>query len=181
MPVGIKNSTTGNIQAAIDGVMAANHSHCFLGVNEQGLAGIVHTQGNPHTHIILRGGSISGPNHSADHIKKSINLLQSKQLPLNIMIDCSHGNSEKNHLKQAEVIQSIKDQINAGEKAISGIMIESFLQEGKQSLKNLDDLEYGKSVTDACIDWPTTEKLLREIAQCTKHPESKEQLIGAAQ
>ncbi len=165
MPIGIKNSTTGNTQAAIDGIKAANHSHSFLGVNEHGMACIVHTKGNIDSHIILRGGSRTGPNYDHTAVQEVSQQLQQSDLATNIMIDCSHGNSEKDHRKQQQVLNNVAAQITAGEHNIIGVMLESFIAAGSQPIAELEQLEYGKSVTDACIDWPTTVELLTSLAQ----------------
>jgi len=178
MPIGIKNSTTGNIQAAVDGVKASRHPHSFLGVNDQGLAGIVHTTGNTNSHIILRGGSDTGPNYDAYNIQLASKALEKSKLPLNIMIDCSHGNSQKNHLRQTTVVNAVQQQISTNETSIIGIMLESFLEPGNQSLGDPDTLQYGTSITDACIDWATTEELLTNLAQTIQASNRQSSLAG---
>lgn len=160
-PIGFKNGTDGNLQIAIDAMNSALHSHSFLGINREGKSSIIQTTGNPDVHIVLRGGK--KPNYFPEDIKKSEELLEKGGLFPTIMVDCSHGNSEKRHEKQPEVLQSVVDQIVAGNRSISGVMIESFLEEGNQPIpKDLSQLKYGVSITDKCIDWPTTELILRE-------------------
>lgn len=165
MPVGFKNGTQGNIDIAIDALFAAKHPHHFLGVTEAGKSAIVSTSGNPDCHIILRGGKISGPNYDQHTIGKTCALLQEKQLNHKVMVDCSHGNSQKNPDKQALVLESICQQRQHNHD-VFGVMIESFIKAGNQPL--CDSLEYGKSITDACIDWQTTVDLLDQLAQCVE-------------
>jgi 3-deoxy-7-phosphoheptulonate synthase len=160
-PIGFKNGTDGNLQIAIDAMIAALHPHSFLGINREGLTSIIQTTGNPDVHIVLRGGK--KPNYSPEDIKKSEEMLAKNNLFPTIMVDCSHGNSEKNHEKQPLVLESVVDQIVAGNRSISGVMIESFLEAGNQPIpKDLTQLKYGVSITDKCIDWETTERMLWE-------------------
>jgi len=159
-PIGFKNGTDGNLQIAIDAMKAALHSHCFLGVNRDGLTSIVHTSGNPDVHMVLRGGS--KPNYSPADIAKAEEMLAKAGLTPTVMVDCSHGNSEKNYERQPQVMQSVVEQIEAGNRSISGVMIESYLKGGNQSMKDLSTLAYGVSITDSCISWETTEQTLRE-------------------
>lgn len=163
MPVGFKNTTSGDINIAVDAVFAASHPHHFLGVSQDGSAAIVSTKGNPDCHVILRGGKASGPNFHADTVDKTAHHLRERHLPDRIMVDCSHGNSQKDHKKQAAIINDLCQQIQSSE-ALFGVMIESNIQAGNQPLTHDDTLEYGKSITDACVDWPTTEKLLDQLA-----------------
>ncbi|AAR35667.1 3-deoxy-7-phosphoheptulonate synthase [Geobacter sulfurreducens] len=159
-PVGFKNGTDGNLQIAIDAMNAALHSHSFLGVNREGRTSIIQTTGNPDVHIVLRGGK--KPNYFPEDIRKTEEMLEKGGLFPTIMVDCSHGNSEKRHEKQPDVLSSVVDQIAAGNRSISGVMIESFLEEGNQSIpRDLSTLKYGVSITDKCIDWKTTETILR--------------------
>ncbi|WP_298268226.1 3-deoxy-7-phosphoheptulonate synthase [Geobacter sp.] len=159
-PMGFKNGTDGSLQVAIDAMIAALHSHSFLGINREGKTSIIQTTGNPDVHIVLRGGK--KPNYSPEDIRKSEEMLEKAGLFPTLMVDCSHGNSEKRHEKQPEVLESVIDQIAAGNRSISGVMIESFLEEGNQSIpKDLSQLRYGVSITDKCIDWKTTEAVLR--------------------
>lgn len=159
-PIGFKNGTDGNLQIAIDAMIAALHPHHFLGINREGLASIVQTTGNPDVHIVLRGGK--KPNYSPEDIKKSEEMLQKAGLFPTVMVDCSHGNSEKNHEKQPAVLESVIDQIEAGNRSISGVMIESYLSDGNQPMpKSPAQLKYGVSITDKCLGWETTETILR--------------------
>ncbi|AJE03740.1 3-deoxy-7-phosphoheptulonate synthase [Geobacter pickeringii] len=159
-PMGFKNGTDGSLQVAIDAMIAAHHSHSFLGINRDGKSSIIQTTGNPDVHIVLRGGK--KPNYSPEDIRKSEEMLEKGGLFPTLMVDCSHGNSEKRHEKQPEVLESVIEQIAAGNRSISGVMIESFLEEGNQAIPtDLSQLKYGVSITDKCIDWKTTEAVLR--------------------
>jgi 3-deoxy-7-phosphoheptulonate synthase len=161
-PIGFKNGTDGNLQIAIDAMNAALHSHSFLGINREGLTSIVQTTGNPDVHMVLRGGS-KKPNYYPEDIKKTEEMLEKSGLFPTIMVDCSHGNSEKNHEKQPLVLGNVVEQIAAGNRSISGVMIESYLEAGNQPMqKDLSLLKYGVSITDKCIDWQTTERMLRQ-------------------
>jgi len=163
-PIGFKNGTDGNLQIAIDAMIAALHPHSFLGINREGLTSIIQTTGNPDVHIVLRGGK--KPNYHSEDIKKTEEMLAKNNLVPTIMVDCSHGNSEKNHENQPLVLENVIDQIVAGNRSISGVMIESFLEAGNQPLpkdpKDLSNLKYGVSITDKCIDWVSTERMLWE-------------------
>lgn len=160
MPVGFKNGTDGSIQPAIDGAKAAAAQHVFFGIDGLGRGAIVETAGNPDCHVILRGGS-GGPNHDAASVAAAIAALAAARLPANIMVDCSHANSGKDHVRQAQVALKIADRIAAGERGISGLMLESFLVAGAQSLGG--DLVYGQSVTDKCMDFATTADVLARL------------------
>ncbi|MEY2977682.1 MAG: 3-deoxy-7-phosphoheptulonate synthase [Prochlorotrichaceae cyanobacterium] len=165
MPVGYKNSTDGSLEAAINAMLAASHAHHFLGINHEGLASIVTTTGNPDGHIVLRGGN-KGPNYEATYVQEAAKALQKLNLNDRVMIDCSHGNSQKDHNKQAIALQSIGEQVRSGSHHIMGAMIESHLQAGRQNIPDdLKDLTYGQSVTDACVDFETTTQMLRELAR----------------
>ncbi len=157
MPVGFKNSTNGDIQVAIDAIKSSAHSHKFLGVNSNGLASIIKTTGNPYTHIILRGSN-NGTNYHKSFIDTTFNILYNNNLSTNIIIDCSHGNSQKKYKNQINVICYLIDLIKTDYNKIKGLMIESNLKSGNQPLSS--NLEYGISITDECIDWTTTENLL---------------------
>ncbi len=162
--IGFKNGTDGNLQIAIDAMKAALHSHSFLGINRDGLTSIIQTTGNPDVHMVLRGGS-KKPNYSPEDIAKSEELIAKAGLSPTMMVDCSHGNSEKKYERQPEVMKSVIDQIVAGNRSISGVMIESYLKEGNQPMPKDGDpssLAYGVSITDSCISWETTEATLRE-------------------
>ena len=162
MPVGFKNSTAGDLQAAVNGIVAATESQTFLGITEEGKASAVTTSGNPDCQIILRGGS-QGPNFSKEHVAAAADLLRAKDLPPSVMIDCSHDNSGKDPDRQPAVLRDALAQIQAGETAIHSVMMESNLNKGSQPFpRPLDELEYGVSITDGCIDWETTEIALTE-------------------
>ena len=167
MPIGFKNGTTGNIQIAIDAIRAARHSHHFLGVTKHGIPAILGTAGNDACHIILRG-SDKAPNYDAETIRTTTKLLHEANLATSIMVDCSHGNSMKDHTKQSLVVESVCDQISAGNKNIHGVMLESNLIAGKQALQQGKQLIYGQSVTDACIAWEDTKPLLQTLANAVK-------------
>ncbi|CAD6364772.1 3-deoxy-7-phosphoheptulonate synthase AroG [Shewanella putrefaciens] len=162
-PVGFKNGTDGTIKVAIDAIGAANAPHHFLSVTKFGHSAIVSTKGNPDCHIILRGGR--EPNYSAPHVAQISEQLQKAKLPDNVMIDFSHANSSKQYQRQMVVAQDVADQVAAGNKAIFGVMVESHLVEGRQDLVEGQDLCYGQSITDACIGWDDTERLLAVLAQ----------------
>ncbi|AVV85288.1 MULTISPECIES: 3-deoxy-7-phosphoheptulonate synthase AroG [Shewanella] len=162
-PVGFKNGTDGTIKVAIDAIGAANAPHHFLSVTKFGHSAIVSTKGNPDCHIILRGGR--EPNYSAPHVAQISEQLQKAKLPDNVMIDFSHANSSKQYQRQMVVAQDVADQVAAGNKAIFGVMVESHLVEGRQDLVDGQDLCYGQSITDACIGWDDTERLLAVLAQ----------------
>lgn len=160
MPVGFKNGTDGNIQVAIDGVNAAAAQHVFFGVDELGQGSAVQTAGNPDCHVILRGGA-AGPNYDAESVGAAVGELEAAGLPGRVMIDCSHANSGKDHVRQAEVAAAVADRIAAGERGISGLMLESFLVAGAQSLGG--ELVYGQSVTDSCMGFDTTRAVLARL------------------
>jgi len=159
MPIGFKNGTDGSFTTAINAMQSASKSHLFLGVNENVMASIVNTTGNPDGHIVLRGGS-KGPNFENDNVKRISAELRQCNLPHKVMIDCSHGNSNKDFRKQSEVLKNIASQIRNGEKNILGVMLESHLKEGNQKLSPKKELEFGRSITDACIGIETTKELL---------------------
>jgi len=163
MPVGFKNSTDGSLQVALDAMIASRHSHSFLGIDQAGRTAIVRTRGNPDVHLVLRGGP-GKPNYSAAHIAFAKSSLQKTAPPRPILIDCSHGNSDKDYRKQPQVFRELLGQVIQGEHAILGMMIESHLNEGTQKVTSPETLRYGVSITDGCIDWNTTETLLAEAA-----------------
>lgn len=165
-PVGFKNGTDGTIKVAIDAINAASAPHCFLSVTKYGHSAIVETSGNGDCHIILRGGK--EPNYSAHHVSAVKAGLEKAGLDPQVMIDFSHANSSKQFQKQLVVSDDVSQQIAGGDKAIIGVMIESHLVEGNQSLESGEPLVYGKSVTDACIGWEDTEKVLRQLADAVK-------------
>ncbi len=161
MPVGLKNSTDGSLQVAIDAMGATRHAHSFLGINEDGVTSIVRTKGNQDAHVVLRGGRAM-TNYDAASIKAAEAKLVSEKLPPVLMVDCSHANSEKKFAKQEEVWRSVIEQRAGGTKSVIGMMVESHLSEGNQAIpKKLSELRYGVSITDSCIGWEATERMLR--------------------
>ena len=163
-PMGIKNSTRGDIKVAVDAIKSAQYQHVFLGTTKKGKVAIFKTSGNDDTHIILRGGK--QPNYHSEDVEACIKMLNANDVNANVMVDFSHGNSQKNHENQKLVCKSICNQISNGNKDIIGVMIESHLKEGAQKIS--DNLEYGKSVTDACVHWQETEKLLCDLSEAVK-------------
>lgn len=165
MPVGFKNSISGDLEAAINAVKAASRPQTFLGVSEQGVGSAVTTTGNPHCHVILRGGS-GGPNYAADHVRVAREALEAAQLAPAIMIDASHANCGKDDTRMPGVFREIVAQRAGGDTSVIGAMLESNLVAGSQSFPQpLDQLKRGQSITDKCIDWETTEALLNEAAE----------------
>ena len=163
MPLGFKNGTDGSIPTAINAIKAAAQPHTFLGINLDGAASAIVTRGNPDCHVVLRGGT-SGPNYLPAHIAQTEQLLAKAGLTKSILVDCSHDNSAKQPERQPEVMREILAQIKAGNTSIIGAMVESNLEAGSQPFPQpKDKLRYGLSITDACIDWKTTEALVREI------------------
>jgi 3-deoxy-7-phosphoheptulonate synthase len=163
MPLGFKNGTDGSIQTAINAIKAAAQPHTFLGINLDGQASAIVTRGNPNCHVVLRGGT-GGPNYSPAHIAQTEQLLSKAGLPKSILVDCSHDNSAKQPERQPEVMRELLTQVSAGNTSIMGAMIESNLGAGNQPFPQpKDKLKYGVSITDACIDWATTEKMVREL------------------
>jgi len=164
MPIGFKNSTDGSLQAAMNAMLAASQPHHFLGINHSGLASIVTTTGNPDCHLVLRGGK-GGPNFSADHVIKAAEEMASLKLNPRMMVDCSHANANKDHNRQVTVLENVAQQVEQGSNHILGVMIESHLKAGNQKIpKDLREMEYGKSITDACVDFETTATMLRKLA-----------------
>jgi len=167
MPIGFKNGTDGDVQIAIDAVRAGAHPHRFLGVTEQGLGAIVATRGNPDCHVILRGG-LSGPNYDAASVQKAASALRDAGLAARLMVDMSHGNSGKDHRRQPAVATEIARKVSQGEPAIFGVMMESFLVEGRQDLATPSTLRDGQSITAACMGWDTTVAVLGELAEAVR-------------
>ena len=168
MPVGYKNGTDGTATIAINAMQAASKPHHFLGINNDGHASIVSTTGNPNGHLVLRGGK-NGTNYHFDAINLIADELEQFKMPGKVMVDCSHGNSNKDFRRQSEVLRDVASQIKGGSKNLMGVMIESHLVEGNQKLNSdLSKLTYGQSVTDACINFSTTEILLEELAESVK-------------
>lgn len=169
MPVGFKNATTGDLQGAVDAVQAAAASHVFTGVTDDGVAAILTTTGNPDCHVILRGGR-TGPNYDAANVGDALALLQKAELPERVVVDASHGNSGKDHLRQPDVAADIAGQLADGQHGIVGVMLESFLEPGRQDLVEgrADSLTYGRSITDACMGWDVTVDVLEGLAAAVR-------------
>lgn len=167
-PVGFKNSTDGNLRIAMDAMSAAAHEHSFLGINRSGKISIVQTSGNPHVHIVLRGGG-GKPNYSREDIEKTRSQLEERKLATAIMVDCSHANSNKDHTQQPLVADNVLDQLEEGDSSIRALMIESNIEGGNQPIDAAPNLKYGVSITDKCIGWDDTETLLRSIHQRLKN------------
>ncbi len=167
MPVGFKNGTDGSIDVAINALLSARQPHRFLGVNNEGRASIVTTTGNPDGHIVLRGGK-QGPNYDKVHVEAIANRLSDRKLLPYMMVDCSHDNSGQDYNLQPTVLQDIAEQVRNGSEHIVGIMLESHLNRGKQPLKELAKLEYGKSITDGCINFETTVDVLTDLANAVR-------------
>ena len=161
-PVGFKNGTDGNTKIAIDAVRAAQVPHIFYSPDKDGLMTVYQTHGNPYGHVILRGGKT--PNYSQEHIDTAAKALSNVGLTPSVVVDFSHGNSQKMHTNQLSVADDIMAQMRAGSMQIAGIMAESFIEEGNQAVVAGEELVYGKSITDACIHWQDTEKLLADLA-----------------
>ncbi len=171
MPVGFKNGTDGTIQIAIDAIGSSAHPHHFLSVTKQGVAAIVATRGNPECHVILRGGS-DGPNYSASDVAAVVEKLDTKGLAPRVMVDCSHANSGKDHKMQPLVAKDVASQVAAGGRGIFGVMLESFLESGRQEHSQKDhdhdSLQYGQSITDACMGWDMTMPVLEQLAEAVR-------------
>jgi 3-deoxy-7-phosphoheptulonate synthase len=164
MPVGFKNGTDGGLSVAINAMLAANQVHHFLGINGEGLASIVTTTGNPSTHLVLRGGK-HGPNYDVASLEKAAQALEKDNLSPRLMVDCSHDNSEKDYARQPAVLKNITQSLAGGSPHLMGVMIESHLMAGKQSIpKDLSNLTYGQSITDGCVDFATTVDMLQKLA-----------------
>jgi 3-deoxy-7-phosphoheptulonate synthase len=163
MPLGFKNGTDGGLQAAMNAIRAASQPQTFLGINLEGSASAVVTRGNRDCHVVLRGGA-AGPNYSPQHIAEAEALLAKSGLPRSILVDCSHDNSAKRPELQPDVLRALLDQIAAGNASIMGAMLESNLGAGNQPFPQpREKLRHGVSITDGCIDWATTEALVREL------------------
>lgn len=161
-PVGFKNGTDGNLDVALNGMLSAAQPHAFLGINGNGQVALTQTRGNAFGHLILRGGAV--PNYDSVAVSEAEAALVAAKLPVNLVVDCSHANSRKNHALQVLVLKDVVHQIADGNRSIKGVMLESNLFEGQQKLGNPKDLRYGVSVTDACLGWDTTAACLREAA-----------------
>ena len=165
MPIGFKNSTDGSLQAAVNAIVAASQPHHFLGINHHGLASIVATTGNPDCHLVLRGGK-HGANYDAPHVEQAARELARLGLNPRVMVDCSHANANKDHNRQVVALDDVATQIAAGSEHVMGVMIESHLVAGNQSIPDdLSQLVYGQSITDPCVDFETTATMLRSLAK----------------
>jgi 3-deoxy-7-phosphoheptulonate synthase len=160
VPIGFKNGTDGSLDVAINALQSVSSPHSFLGIDHEGQVSIINSAGNPHAHIVLRGGG-GQANYDSVNIALTEQALHAKDLPANIMVDCSHANSGKDASLQPLVLENVTNQILEGNTSIVGVMLESHLEAGNQKLgNNLDELRYGVSITDACIDWQTTESAI---------------------
>jgi 3-deoxy-7-phosphoheptulonate synthase len=165
MPIGFKNGTDGSLQIALDAMQSARTSHSFLGIDQEGITSIIRTTGNPAGHVVLRGGR-SRPNYDAESIREAETKLTQSGLPPVMMVDCSHANSAKQHSRQEEVWRSVIEQRVAGTRSLIGLMVESYLNEGNQPFpRPVSELRYGVSITDSCIGWDVTERMLRSGAE----------------
>ncbi|MFK7891668.1 MAG: 3-deoxy-7-phosphoheptulonate synthase [Granulosicoccus sp.] len=159
--VGFKNGTDGSLEVALNAMQSAANPHSFLGIDNQGMATVLKTRGNAYGHVILRGGK--GPNYDSVNVALAEEAMAAAGLPKRIMVDCSHANANKDHRRQPLVAQNVAEQLAAGNESIIGIMLESNINAGNQSLGDPAKLDYGVSITDACIDWETTEHLLKSL------------------
>lgn len=167
--VGFKNGTEGGMQTAINALKSATTPHRFLGINQSGQVSVIHTAGNDNAHIVLRGGD-DGPNFDRESIARCEDALQQNGLPTNIMVDCSHANSDKDYQRQSAVAHDVAEQIVDGNRSIMGLMLESNLKPGRQDLVCRDDLRYGVSITDGCIGWQETQALVLDLADRLREP-----------
>jgi 3-deoxy-7-phosphoheptulonate synthase len=163
MPVGFKNGTDGSLGVAVNAMITASTPHSFLGIDGTGRVGVVSTAGNPHTHLVLRGGA-GGPNYDSASVARAVEALKRANVNPRVLVDCSHDNSNKNPERQPEVVSSVGAQLQVGNPHILGVMLESNLVAGRQDLKSKANLVYGQSITDACIDFATTERVLERLA-----------------
>ena len=170
-PIGFKNTTEGDVKVAVDALKSAKMPHMFLSVTKEGRSAVFSSSGNEDCHVILRGGK--EPNYEPEHIDATSNLLTESGLRASMMVDMSHGNSSKQHKKQIDVCKNICNQLSSGERRITGVMIESNLIEGNQSITNKKDLVYGQSITDACLSWEDTEGCLASLSEATLKRSSK--------
>jgi len=167
VPVGFKNGTDGNVQIAIDAIQAARNAHHFLSVTKEGLSAIVATRGNPDCHIILRGAN-GAPNYYRDNVKRAVTSLTAAGLVGRVMVDCSHGNSRKDHRNQPQVATDLAEQLRSGSTSLIGAMIESHLEGGRQNCEPGKPLRYGQSITDACLGWDETVPVLEDLAKAVR-------------
>ncbi|GAB3292376.1 3-deoxy-7-phosphoheptulonate synthase [Parahaliea aestuarii] len=168
MPVGFKNGTSGKIGVAIDAIRSASHSHWFPSLTKEGTPAVLQSSGNPHCHLILRGGSDTGPNYHPEAVQAAAEALAKQGLPASVIVDCSHGNSEKDPARQAQVVSSLCDQMEQGQGAIRGVMLESHLVGGNQPMAAPAALAYGQSITDACLSLEDTAPLLQQLAAAVR-------------
>ena len=175
-PIGFKNGTDGGLRIAIDAIEAATHGHHFLSVHKNGQVAIVHTKGNKDCHVILRGGNDS-TNYDAQSVQAACDTLEAARLPCKIMIDASHGNSHKQHRRQLDVVRDVAAQVAGGNDCIFGAMVESFIHEGAQKFTpgrdSVGKLEYGKSITDACVGWDMTTEILQTLADAVQQRQAR--------
>jgi 3-deoxy-7-phosphoheptulonate synthase len=168
MPVGFKNGTDGSLDSAINAMLSASRSHHFLGINYQGQASIVTTTGNPDGHVVLRGGQ-SGTNYDSSSVENAAKILATKNMNARLMVDCSHGNSSKDYQRQPVVLEALAEQVATGNSYLMGVMVESHLIAGNQTIpKDLKQLVYGQSITDACVDFDTTTTMLEDLAKAVE-------------
>jgi len=167
MPIGFKNATDGNLGVSIDAIKSAQSPHSFLGIDHCGRVIVAETKGNRYGHLVMRGGA-NEPNYSSEYVAFAEVLLKKAHIPTGMIIDCSHANSHKNYKRQREPLLDIVDQIRNGNRSIAGVMLESFIGEGKQSIGAAGVLKYGVSLTDSCIGWNETEELIGNLAEAIK-------------
>ena len=172
MPIGFKNATDGSVKAAVNSCIAAEDQHTFFGIDHRGRACAIETLGNPDCHVVLRGSS-SGPNYDAESVAQALASIRDKMgdeaaASHGLVIDCSHGNSGKDDVRQAQVVREIAERIAGGERGISGVMMESFIVGGNQAPAPLAELTYGQSITDKCLSWPVTDELLHTLADAVR-------------
>ncbi|WP_439105658.1 3-deoxy-7-phosphoheptulonate synthase [Congregibacter sp.] len=168
MPVGFKNATNGDIGVAIDAIRSANHSHWFPSLTREGTPAILHSSGNPHSYLILRGGKASGPNYDATAVREAAAAMTTAELEPGVIVDCSHGNSEKDPQRQTIVAADVCDQIEQGQTALRGVMLESHLVGGNQGIGARESLRYGQSITDACLSLGDTLPVLDNLAAAVR-------------
>ncbi len=178
MPIGFKNGTDGVLDGAANAMVTSSHPHTFLGITADGESALVRTQGNPDRHIVLRGGE-KGPNFAPEFVGEATRLVAEQNLVRPVMVDCSHANSGKDHRRQGFVCREVLDQVRVGNPAIMGLLLESNLEPGRQSWQPGTALRRGVSITDACIGWDETEKLLHEIAETVRFGQSPSQKRAA--
>jgi 3-deoxy-7-phosphoheptulonate synthase len=163
MPVGFKNGTDGSLQIAVDAMVSARHPHTFLGIDVDGVTSAIRTQGNPDRHVVLRGGRAQANHHPAD-VARAAALVGGEDIARSVMIDCSHGNSGKDPARQLRVCREVLEQVRGAQEALMGLLLESNLSPGRQDWRPGAPLAYGVSITDACLGWEDTERLLGEVA-----------------